>query len=125
MRTSPKKSSPPSPSTGSFRNRAEIRAAWWLRRRGYRVLDHNRWLGGAELDLVVRRGRVLAFVEVKSKTGDGFGDPLEMVDDVKVARIRRAAQLWLAAHPESGPLQVRFDVIADRAGRIEHLRDAF
>jgi putative endonuclease len=102
-----------------------VRAARWLRLRGYRVLDHNRWLGGAELDLVVRRGRVLAFVEVKSKSGDGFGDPIEMVDDVKVARIRRAAQLWLAAHPESTGLVVRFDVIADRSGRIEHLRDAF
>jgi putative endonuclease len=102
-----------------------VRAARWLRWRGYRVLDRNRWLGGAELDLVVRRGRVLAFVEVKSKSGDGFGDPIEMVDDVKVSRIRRAAQLWLATHPEAARLDVRFDVIADRAGRIEHLRDAF
>jgi putative endonuclease len=102
-----------------------VRAARWLRWRGYRVLDHNRWLGGAELDIVARRGRVLAFVEVKSKSGDGYGDPVEMVDDVKIGRIRRAAQLWLAAHPEVGALDVRFDVIADRAGRIEHLRDAF
>ena len=45
--------------------------------RGYRILDTNRWLGGAELDLVVRRGRRLVFVEVKSKTGTRFGDPLE------------------------------------------------
>ena len=102
-----------------------MRAARWLRRRGYRVLDHNRWLGGAELDIVVRRGGKIVFVEVKSKGGDGFGDPLEMVDDVKVARIRRAAELWLAAHPEAAKLDVRFDVIAERAGRIEHLQDAF
>jgi len=102
-----------------------VRAARWLRLCAYRVLDHNRWLGGAELDLVVRRGRVLAFVEVKSKSGDGFGDPLEMVDEVKVRRIRRAASLWLAAHPELSDLDVRFDVIADRSGRIEHLRGAF
>jgi putative endonuclease len=120
VRTSPTKSSQPSP-----RNDAEVRAARWFRRRGYRVLDHNRWLGGAELDLVVRRGRSLAFVEVKSKSGDGFGDPFEMVDAVKIARIRRAAGLWLAAHRETAALDVRFDVIAVRAGRIEHLRDAF
>ena len=125
MRTSAKKSSQPPPRNGSFRNPAEVRAARWLRLRAYRVLDHNRWLGGAELDLVVRRGRTLAFVEVKSKSGDGFGDPLEMVDEIKVARIRRAASLWLAAHPELRRLDVRFDVIAVRAGRIEHLRDAF
>ena len=102
-----------------------MRAARWYRRRAWRVLDHNRWLGGAELDLVVRRGRVLAFVEVKSKSGTGFGDPLEMVDAVKIARIRRAAQLWLGLHPELASLDVRFDVLAERAGRIEHVRHAF
>ena len=89
------------------------------------MLDHNRWLGGAELDLVVRRGRVLAFVEVKSKSGDGFGDPFEMVTPVKIARIRRAAELWQRLHPRLDELEVRFDVIADRAGKIEHLPDAF
>jgi Holliday junction resolvase-like predicted endonuclease len=48
-----------------------------------------------------------------------------MMDAVKIARIRRAAALWLAAHPELASLSVRFDVIAVRSGRIEHLRDAF
>jgi putative endonuclease len=120
VRTSAKKNSQPPP-----RNAAEVRAARWFRLRGYRVLDHNRWLGGAELDLVVRRGRVLAFVEVKSKSGERFGDPFEMVTPVKVARIRRAAELWLRLHPELGGLEVRFDVLAERAGKIEHLADAF
>ena len=109
----------------SYRNGAEVRAARWYRLRGYRVLDRNRWLGGAELDLVVRRGQLLAFVEVKSKNGDGFGDPLEMVDAVKIGRIRRAAELWLATQPGLAALAVRFDVVAIRAGRIEHLPDAF
>jgi putative endonuclease len=102
-----------------------VRAARWYRRRGWKVLDHNRWLAGAELDLVVRRGRVLAFVEVKSKSGVGFGDPFEMVTPMKIARIRRATEVWLRLHPELKRLQVRFDVIAERAGKIEHLRDAF
>ena len=102
-----------------------MRAARWYRLRGWRVLDHNRWLGGAELDLVVRRGRVLAFVEVKSKSGTGFGDPFEMVTPVKIARIRKATELWLRLHPELGGLSVRFDVIVERAGRIQHLPDAF
>ena len=119
MRTSPTQSSQPP------RNDAEVRAARWYRRRGWRVLDHNRWLGGAELDLVVRRGRVLAFVEVKSKSGPGFGDPFEMVTPVKIARIHKAAELWLRLHPELKGLSVRFDVIAERAGKIEHLSDAF
>ena len=65
------------------------------------------------------------FCEVKSKSGDGFGDPLEMVDARKVERVRRAAAAWLARHEGLGGLDVRFDVIAERAGRIEHVADAF
>ena len=105
--------------------RAERRAVWWYRLHGYRILDTNRWLAGAELDLVVRRGRRLVFCEVKSKSGTAFGDPLEMVDEVKVDRIRAAADLWLARHPETRGLEVRFDLMADRAGRLEHVPNAF
>ena len=61
----------------------------------------NCWAGGYELDLVVRRGRVLVFVEVKSKAGGGFGDPLEMVTPVKVERVHRAAEAWLLSHPRA------------------------
>ena len=107
------------------RHPSELRAARWYRLRAYRVLATNVWLAGAELDIVARRGRTVVFCEVKSKSGDGFGDPLEMVGAVKIARIRRAAALWLAAHPELASAAVRFDVIAVRAGRIEHLPDAF
>ena len=117
MRTSAKKSSPRHPS--------ERRAAWWYRVRGYRMLAANCWAGGYELDLVVRRGRALAFVEVKSKAGDGFGDPLEMVTPVKVARLRRAADAWLAANPALADLDLRFDVAAERTGRMEVVQDAF
>jgi putative endonuclease len=68
---------------------------------------------------------VLAFVEVKSKAGDGFGDPLDMVTPLKVERVQRAAQGWLAAHPEAAGLLVRFDVAAERVGRVEVVQDAF
>jgi len=74
---------------------------------------------------VLRRGRRIVFCEVKSKTGLGFGDPLEMVDDVKARRVRAAADAWLARHPETRDLEVRFDLIADRSGRIQHVPNAF
>jgi Holliday junction resolvase-like predicted endonuclease len=48
-----------------------------------------------------------------------------MVTPAKIARIRRATEAWLMLHPELEGLDVRFDVIAERAGRIEHLPDAF
>src|SRR5215468_2754621 len=107
------------------RHPAERRAAWWYRRHAYRLLATNAWVGGFELDLVARRGRTLVFCEVKSKGGDTFGDPLEMVTVEKVRRIRRAAEVWLAGHPELAGLDVRFDVLAERAGRLEHVPDAF
>ena len=115
----------PAPTSPQPRDPSERRAARWYRLRGYRILDTNCWLAGAEIDVVARRGRVVVFCEVKSKSGDGFGDPLEMVDARKIARVRRAATAWLARHPELDGLDVRFDVIAERAGRIEHLADAF
>ena len=102
-----------------------MRAAWWYRRHGYRILDTNCWHAGAELDIVARRGRTLVVCEVKSKSGDGYGDPLEMVTPVKIARIRRATEVWRRLQPELSGLAVRFDVIAERAGRIEHLPRAF
>jgi putative endonuclease len=105
--------------------RAERRAQWWYRLRGYRVLATNAWVGGYELDLVVRRGRRLVFCEVKEKLGEGFGDPLEMVDEEKQRRLRRAANGWLATHPEVGGLVVSFDVIAVQSGRLRRVAEAF
>jgi putative endonuclease len=106
-------------------SRAEQRAVWWYRLRGYRILATNAWTGGYELDVVARRGRRLVFCEVKEKTGGRFGDPLEMVDREKQRRLRLAAQSWLARHPESAGLEVRFDVIAVREGRLERVAEAF
>ena len=104
---------------------AERRAAWHYRLRGYRILEHNVWIGGNELDLVVRRGRRLAFVEVKAKGSDRYGDPFEMVTEEKQRRLRRAAEAWLAAHPGFAGLEASFDVVGFRDGRLERLREAF
>jgi putative endonuclease len=101
--------------------RAERRAAWWYRLRGYRILAANAWVAGYELDLVLRRGRRLIFCEVKEKTGDQFGDPFEMVDEEKQRRLRLAAEAWLATHPEAAGLSVSFDVIAVQSGRLRRL----
>jgi putative endonuclease len=73
----------------------------------------------------VRRGRQLAFVEVKAKGGPGFGDPFEMVGPEKQRRLRKAAEAWLAAHRELAALHVTFEVVGFRAGRLERLKQAF
>ena len=105
--------------------RAEQRAVWWYRMRGYRILATNAWVAGYELDIIVRRGRRLVFCEVKEKNGERFGDPLEMVDDEKQRRLRLAADAWLARHSETAGLQVSFDVIAVRGGQLERVAEAF
>ncbi|HKU56528.1 MAG TPA: YraN family protein [Gaiellaceae bacterium] len=104
---------------------AERRAVWWYRLRGWKILGENVWAGGNELDLIVRRGSTLRFVEVKEKRGTRFGDPLEMITAEKRRRLRRAAEAWLGARPELGRLAVGFDVIAVRDGRLQRIPQAF
>jgi putative endonuclease len=86
------------------------------------VLATNVWLAGSELDVVARRGRQVVFCEVKSKSRRHYGDPLEMVGPEKQRRIRRAAEAWLAAHPENAGLEVRFDIVAVRGGRLARVQ---
>jgi putative endonuclease len=113
------------PSTRAAGRAAERRAWWFYLLRGYKVLDRNVWQAGNELDLVVRRGRKLAFVEVKAKSGARYGDPVEMVGREKQRRLRRAAEAWLAAHPELTGLETSFEVVAIADGRLERIRQAF
>jgi putative endonuclease len=108
-----------------MRNSSELRARRHYRLRGYRILGENVWIGGYELDLVVRRGTTLVFCEVKGKSGTGFGDPLEMVTNEKVRRVRRAASAWLATNPEHRGCSIRFDVVAARGTKLERLAQAF
>jgi len=100
-------------------------AAAYLEERGWVLLDRN-WRGpSGELDIVARDGEDLVVVEVKTRTGDGFGHPAEAVTPAKLARLRRLAGQWLAAH-DVRVRGVRIDVLAVRAGgrgaaRVEHL----
>jgi putative endonuclease len=90
--------------------------------RGYRLLGRNVWAGGNEIDLIVRRGRTIIFVEVKRKQGQGFGDPLEMVGPEKLRRVRRAAEAWLATHREADGLEPAIEVAAVRGRRVERVQ---
>ncbi len=100
-------------------------AAAHLSAAGWQLLDRN-WRGtGGELDIVALDGDVLVVVEVKTRSGDGFGHPAEAVTVRKLARLRRLAGQWLSSH-ELRPGSVRIDVVAVRtaragAARVEHL----
>jgi putative endonuclease len=116
---------PPSPPRSTFaRGRAgERRVARHYRLRGYRILARNVRAGGVELDLVVRRGRRLVFVEVKLKEGPGYGDPLDAVDEWKRTRLRRGARAWLLANPSLAHSRVAFEFAAVRPSGIELVSD--
>ena len=89
------------------------------------MLATNVWIGGYELDLVLRRGRTIVFCEVKATGGAERGDPLEMVTPEKVRRLRQAAEAWLAANPDELDRNVRFDVAAERTGKLQVVANAF
>jgi putative endonuclease len=108
-------------STSSAGRRLERRAVRHYRLRGYRILGTNVWAGGYELDLIARRGSRLVFCEVKGKTGGGFGDPLEMVDEEKLRRLHRAAEAWLARNASCRGLDCRFEVVAVRGAALERV----
>ena len=100
-------------------NRGERAAARHYRLRGYRLLGSNVHAGGNELDLIVRRGSRLVFVEVKERARAGFGGPVAAVDAEKRRRVRRAAAAWLLANPQRPGLDVVFEVVAITGRRLE------
>lgn len=92
------------------------------------MLARNYRACGGEIDLIVRRGGLLVFCEVKARATDHFGVPAEAVDRRKQARIRRLAGAWMSRH-RPGRVRVRFDVVSvvvsgDRL-EVTHLPNAF
>ncbi|PYQ60479.1 MAG: YraN family protein [Acidobacteria bacterium] len=90
--------------------RGERRAAWFYRLRGYSIVARNVRLRNGEIDLIVRRRRVLAFVEVKARQSLAAGEGYEAVDRVKQLRLVRLAGEYLAHRPHSG--EIRYDVLS-------------
>lgn len=103
----------------------------WLRARGWRVVTRRFRSGHRDVDLIVARPGLVAFVEVKARRGPAFGGPLEAVHWRKRRELVRSAQVWVARHgaPDTA---YRFDVIGVAFGpgatptvRVRHVADAF
>ncbi len=89
----------------------------YLRAIGLRIVARNWRCRYGELDVIAADGdRTVVFVEVKTRSGDGFGGIAQAVTHAKVRRIRRLAGIWLAGQDTSWG-QVRIDVIGVRVGR--------
>ncbi len=102
----------------------EIRAALFFEQNGFEVLHRNWRFGHKEIDIVVRKNKLIVFVEVKSSTTKKFGHPVERVDNRKVANLTQAASAYLVENEISG-CDLRFDVVTFVAGSLEHYPDAF
>lgn len=106
----------------------EDHAARWYEGQGYEVLERNWRRRQGELDLIVRRGATVVFVEVKTRTTDRYGTGAESVLPAKQRRIRRLAARWLSElTPAVGRSRVeaRFDVVSITAGRVDVIENAF
>jgi putative endonuclease len=88
--------------------RAERLAAWWLRLKGWRILAFRARTPVGEVDLVARRGRTLAFIEVKARAS--AGEAAWALDDWRLRRVAAAAEALLPRYFRNGDT-VRLDAI--------------
>lgn len=103
---------------------AELVCLWHLRCRGYRILARRYRVPAGEIDLIVRRGRVLAAIEVKARAD--WTSAAESILGRQRRRIARALEHFLAARPDLAGLEPRFDVMLVVPRRLpRHLRDAW
>ena len=122
----------PTPLRTPSRNRAlgahgEALAAEYLQSIGCEILARNWRLGrSGELDLVMREADAIAAVEVKTRSGTGYGTPFEAITARKAERLRKLLLGWVREH-RPGAARLRIDAVAvtlvpDAAPLIEHLR---
>ncbi|MDQ6909966.1 MAG: YraN family protein [Actinomycetota bacterium] len=104
--------------------RGEDAVAGWYEAAGYEVVARNWRCRTGELDLIVRRGGVYVFCEVKTRTSTAFGAPQEAVTRKKQARLRALAAQWLQTSAER-VAELRFDVACVLGNDIEVLEGAF
>lgn len=107
----------------------EQQAVDYLRRQGLKILECNYRTPVGEIDIIAREGRVVVFLEVKTRRGTTFGLPQEAVGRRKQRQIARAAH-WYLQQTKQQKLQARFDVIAildhgDDGIQLDHIANAF
>lgn len=83
-------------------------AAWWLRLHGWRIVAQRARVRGGEVDLVARRGRTLAFIEVKARASEGAA--ALSLDQYRLRRVAVAAERLSARYGRGGDI-IRIDAI--------------
>ena len=119
----------PSASTRARGDRVEDAALAFLQQQGLLLVERNVSARGGELDLVMRQGDTLVFVEVRHRATHAFGGGSASVDARKRAKLVLAASAYLARHPALADTPCRFDVIEGSGDasspQLHWIRDAF
>src|SRR2546422_7971085 len=100
----------------------EEQAIRYLQARGWEVVAHRFRVGRIELDLIARRGHLVAFVEVKARRGTAFGSPFEAVTGAKRREIVKTARGWMGPCGRQGDVY-RFDCISVVDNKLENLEE--
>ena len=103
----------------------ERQAAKYLGEKGMSILEMNYHNRSGEIDIIAKDGEYICFIEVKYRTTNQYGSPLEAVDVRKQKQIRKVALYYLMKHGLSEWTPCRFDVIAFEGEEITHLENAF
>ncbi|GAB3980090.1 YraN family protein [Spirosoma terrae] len=105
----------------------EAAAVRFLQENGYEIVATNYRYQHAEIDLIAKKGKLLVFVEVKTRSNLSYGQPEEFVSYTKAKLVMKAAEHYVFAHDWLH--DIRFDIVAvTLAGanlRINHIEDAF
>lgn len=104
---------------------AEAQAAAYLQAKGYTLIARNFRAPHGEIDLIMRREKLLVFVEVKERKSQTFGGPVAAVTPAKQKRIAATAAYFIKTQPALTYDQIRFDIISILPGKTEHLENAF
>lgn len=106
--------------------RGEQLALTYLQTQGYVLLEKNWRTGHKELDLIMRQGGVVVFVEVKARSSAAFGTPGEAVDRRKQKKLLEAAQTYLYEHSLlDAPARMDVAEVDLHSGHVRHLINAF
>ena len=105
----------------------EAEAVRYLQEKGYEIVARNYRHQHAEIDLIAKKGRLLVFVEVKTRSNLSYGNPEEFVSYTKAKLVMKAAEYYIFSH--DWLFDIRFDIVAVTLAspewQVKHIEDAF
>lgn len=110
--------------TAQTGSNGEILAQEFLKTKNYQILFTNWRYKHSEIDIIAQDGKVIVFVEVKTRNNTSFGNPETFVNEHKIKKMQEAADAYIEQFDWQGEL--RFDIIAiENNNKIAHFEDAF